>query len=122
MRIWITSDFHFGHDKEFVWKERGFSSIEEMNETLVDNFNAVVNPEDTVYVLGDIVLKEISNIDYFKRLENNNIHIDYKTLEKLHSDMFTENTFKKLKYSYNTELYHNGIINLEIFINYLKRR
>ena len=45
--IYITSDFHFCHNKEFLYKPRGFSSIEEMNIVLVENYNNIITPEDT---------------------------------------------------------------------------
>ena len=54
--IWLTSDFHFGHDREFVWKARGYSSVEEMNEIQIEKFNSLVQSDDTVYILGDLML------------------------------------------------------------------
>lgn len=51
--IWLTSDWHFNHDREFIWKARGFSSVQEMNEAIIKRHNALVNPDDDVYVLGD---------------------------------------------------------------------
>ena len=54
--IWFTSDLHFGHDREFVWKARGFENIEDMNKAIVERFNSKVQPEDTVYILGDSML------------------------------------------------------------------
>lgn len=56
--IYITSDFHFCHNKEFLYKPRGFSSIEEMNIVLVENYNNIITPEDTVYILGDCMLND----------------------------------------------------------------
>lgn len=56
--IFITSDFHFGHIQPFLWEPRGFSSIEEHDETIIDNFNSVVNPNDIVYCLGDLMLND----------------------------------------------------------------
>ena len=53
LKIFITSDWHFNHDREFVWKERGFSSVEEMNEEIIRRHNSIVQPHDLVYVLGD---------------------------------------------------------------------
>jgi calcineurin-like phosphoesterase family protein len=29
--IYLTSDLHFGHDREFVWKVRGYDSVQAMN-------------------------------------------------------------------------------------------
>lgn len=55
-KIWLTSDLHFNHDREFIWKARGFQSIQEMNETIVERFNSLVRPGDRVFCLGDVCL------------------------------------------------------------------
>lgn len=54
--IFITSDWHFCHNKEFIWKTRNFSSINEMNEEIIKRNNKLVKPEDDLYVLGDLLL------------------------------------------------------------------
>ena len=54
--IYFISDTHFNHDREFVYGPRGFKSIEEMNETLIKNWNETVTPDDQIYVLGDFFL------------------------------------------------------------------
>lgn len=51
--IWFSSDLHLNHNKFFVWQERGFSSVEEMNIAIIDNFNECVRMQDTLYLLGD---------------------------------------------------------------------
>lgn len=61
MAIWITSDFHFNHSKPFIYEPRGFSSPDEMNKIIIDNFNELVKPEDDVYVLGDLMLGGAEN-------------------------------------------------------------
>ena len=30
--IWLCSDWHLNHNKEFIWKARGFESVAQMNE------------------------------------------------------------------------------------------
>ena len=60
MKIWFTSDLHFCHDKDFIYKPRGFNSISEMNNAIINNFNEVVNEDDKLYILGDMFL----NNDY----------------------------------------------------------
>ena len=80
MAIFLTSDLHFNHDREFVWKARGFNSIEEMNENIIKRFNERVTAEDDVYILGDLCLgggdKEVieQNKSLIKRL-NGKLHI-----------------------------------------------
>lgn len=56
MAIFICSDWHLNHNKEFVYKARGFSSVEEMNWTIIEKHNQSVTNDDTVYVLGDCCL------------------------------------------------------------------
>ena len=55
-RIWVTSDLHFGHDRGFIWGPRGFKSGLAHDEAVIANWNAVVAPNDDVYVLGDLML------------------------------------------------------------------
>lgn len=89
--IWLTSDFHFGHDREFIWKARGFSSINEMNEAILTKYNTLVKPEDDVYVLGDLMLGNPYNIEYIKQLHGK-LHIvlgnhDTNTRAKMYCEL-----------------------------------
>ena len=56
--IYVTSDLHFCHNKDFIYEARGFDSVEEMNEAIVRRWNTVVSNEDEVYVLGDLMLND----------------------------------------------------------------
>lgn len=74
-RIWLTSDWHFNHDREFIWKVRGFASVGDMNEHIIAAHNTVVNPDDDVYVLGDLMLGDSEKgIECIKRM-NGKLHI-----------------------------------------------
>ena len=74
-KVWVSSDTHFCHDRGFIYEPRGFSSVAEMNEAIVERWNSVVQPEDIVYLLGDIMLNDNSKgMDYLTRL-NGEIHI-----------------------------------------------
>ena len=53
---YFTSDLHIGHDKEFLWGKRGFSSIYEHDTAIIKRWNSIVTPADTVYILGDLAL------------------------------------------------------------------
>lgn len=72
--IWFTSDLHFGHDREFIWGPRGFKSVYEMNETIIENWRNTVKYDDDIYVLGDLMLGNEDNIKLIKTLKGN-IHI-----------------------------------------------
>lgn len=74
--IWFTSDLHLGHDKEFVWKERGFENVQQMNEAIVKRLNSKVAPEDTLYILGDVMLGDNSiGEKYFSQINGKKIII-----------------------------------------------
>lgn len=73
--IWVCSDWHFGHQKEFLWKPRGFESVEEMNEAIIERHNSVVAEDDDVYMLGDAVLGDtFAGLRNVNRL-NGRLHI-----------------------------------------------
>lgn len=65
----FTSDHHFGHARIIELCKRPFSSIEEMNETMIERWNSVVAPNDSVIHLGDIVMGTFAeNINLLRRL------------------------------------------------------
>lgn len=74
--VFVTSDTHFCHDKEIIWKNRGFSSVDDMNEALIKRWNKVVKNTDTVYHLGDLMITdEEKGIECIKRLHGKIIWI-----------------------------------------------
>lgn len=66
---------HFGHKNIIKLADRPFVSIDEMNEKLIDNWNSVVKPGDTVYHLGDFSFKGKKNEEYEKLLNGTLIKI-----------------------------------------------
>lgn len=56
--IFLTSDTHFCHNQSFIYEPRGFSSVKEMNEAIVERWNNVVKPDDMVFHLGDLMLND----------------------------------------------------------------
>lgn len=60
MAKFITADPHFGHENviKFCPLTRGqFRDAEEMNESIIKQWNEVVSDRDVVYLLGDISMK-----------------------------------------------------------------
>lgn len=52
--VYFTSDFHFGHNAIIRMQNRPFADAAEMNEALIQNYNARVGNNDVVYILGDV--------------------------------------------------------------------
>jgi calcineurin-like phosphoesterase family protein len=56
MSIWLTSDTCFGHANVIRYFDRTYTSLVEMDNALVANWNQTVCPNDTLYHLGDFTL------------------------------------------------------------------
>ncbi len=89
MERWFISDTHWGHKNIIEYSQRPYASVEEMNEKLIQNWNAVVKPNDEVYHLGDVAFMKFTkfNEEVRPRLEGN-IHI----IRGNHDQMITKNT------------------------------
>lgn len=61
MARFFTSDTHFGHERIISLCNRPFDSVDEMNEVMIERWNAVVKPTDVVIHFGDVALGQIVN-------------------------------------------------------------
>ena len=74
--IYFTSDWHIGHNKEFLYKPRGFNSIEEHDIAVLQRCNEIVDYDDELWILGDLAMggdKKAWNQVYYN-LKCHNIH------------------------------------------------
>ena len=55
-KLFFTADSHFNHTNIIKFCNRPFKSVEQMNETLITNWNSVVSEDDIVFHLGDFCL------------------------------------------------------------------
>lgn len=69
----FTADTHFNHKNIIRYCNRPFSTVEEMNETLIRNWNEKIKPNDTVYHIGDFGFGNLEPI--LKRLNGKKILI-----------------------------------------------
>lgn len=58
---WFISDTHFGHNNIIQYCNRPFFSVEEMNQTIIENINALVDTNDILWHLGDFAFGYTSN-------------------------------------------------------------
>jgi len=58
MKTWLTSDLHFGHKNIMTFcpqtRARFRNDVDYMTEAMIEEWNARVEPIDTVYILGDV--------------------------------------------------------------------
>ena len=90
--IWFFSDPHFDHANFLKFKDdegnfcRAFDTVKSMNETMIQNYIALVKPHDKVYWMGDVTLRPNSlarimcRLPGHKRLIGGN-HDDLKNYE-----------------------------------------
>lgn len=75
MAVYFTSDTHFGHPAILKLSRRPFQSVAEMDAALIEEWNAVVVPGDTVYHLGDFCFRNARPApDYLAEL-NGEVHL-----------------------------------------------
>jgi calcineurin-like phosphoesterase family protein len=67
--IFFTADLHLGHANIIKHCDRPFSSVEEMDEHLISAGNSHVRPNDSVYIIGDLIFRNTASPEnYISRL------------------------------------------------------
>lgn len=106
MNTYFTADTHFYHNNVIKYCNRPFSSVEEMNESLIHNWNSVVSNTDIVYHLGDFgFAKPEYLINIFRRLNGREKHLilgNHDKVLKNKTDIF--DTISPLKKIYIQDL------------------
>lgn len=68
-KVGIISDPHFHHNPKWaipLWKARGYNSVEEHDNDIIDKVNAMFGPNDILFMLGDFCLN--TTVDQFNEL------------------------------------------------------
>jgi calcineurin-like phosphoesterase family protein len=90
-RVYFTADQHYGHSNIIQFCKRPFSSVDEMNETLIENHNRIVKPGDLVYFLGDLFWRSLTQeqaLSIAARLNGQKYYINGNHEERMsHKDM-----------------------------------
>lgn len=100
--IWLTADWHLGHHNVIKYCNRPFQTTNEMNTTLIKNYNKLVDKNDIVYFLGDFSFLDVKSTKQI--LDNLN---GFKFLIKGNHDRRTNTAYRKLGF---IEVYDKPII------------
>lgn len=112
MKKWITSDLHFGHANIMKFcpvTRAGFRDVDHMNECMIQEWNAQVQPEDEVFILGDVAfLPAPKAANIMRRLNGAKILIEGNHDRKLLQDPEFRDCFREthqyLRYNHNGQL------------------
>lgn len=93
--LFFTSDSHWYHTNIIKYCNRPFSSIEEMNEKLIQYWNETISNDDIVFHLGDFAFCGPTKTQEIKEQLNGRIILikgnhDYKSTLKLFDDVFDQ--------------------------------
>jgi calcineurin-like phosphoesterase family protein len=101
MKTWVTSDLHFGHKNIMTFcreaRARFKLDLDYMNEAMVKEWNDLIAPHDTVYILGDVAfLPADKAAQYMMRLNGIKILVEGNHDRKLLQDPFFRDQFKEV--------------------------
>ena len=65
MANFYISDLHIGHANVVRFDNRPFADVNEMNNKIIENWNARVRTDDMVYILGDFIWAKESDWPFF---------------------------------------------------------
>ena len=79
-KVYFVSDTHYNHNPKWpvpIWKQRGYTSVDEMNNDEIVQINAIVRPNDILFHLGDITLNcnEQQFEEFIDKLNCRNINL-----------------------------------------------
>ena len=65
MRKLYVADPHFGHEAVIRCSSRPFETVEEMDQTMIHNWNRKVKKGDEVYILGDLIYRSKHSPEHY---------------------------------------------------------
>ena len=88
MNTFFTADTHFSHKNIIKYCDRPFTSVEDMDKTIIDNWNKKVGPRDLVYHLGDFGMGRTQDLKNIKNKLNGRIEFVFGNHDRSSFDIF----------------------------------
>ena len=101
-KIFFTSDTHFFHANIIRYCKRPYSTVEEMNEELINNWNKIVPPDGIVFHLGDFCFAGSDKIKELTKKLNGKIILIKGNHDHISRGM--ENSFEYTSYEMTIEI------------------
>jgi calcineurin-like phosphoesterase family protein len=116
-KIYVSSDFHLGHQRDFVWQARGYNSAAEHDAGLIKSVNDTVRPSDVLLFLGDFCLN--TTLDqynsYLDKIQCQNIYMLWGN----HNNPHEKNVYRKIVGT-EVEVYPTKYKNVTYYGHYLE--
>jgi len=126
-KVYITSDTHFNHDREFIWGVRGYLNNQDHTDSIINDINSLVRPNDILIHCGDFCLnttREMLDV-LLDRINCQNIYYIWgnhnNPLQKVYNERCSLlNLGKEEPGVSNTEVYPIRYKNLVFMGNYME--
>lgn len=94
-QLFFTSDCHFNHDQEFIWGARGYTSVNDHRDKIINLWNQTCDENSIVFHLGDFVFRDPEAVSF-------NAIVNQLQFNRLYLMLGNHNSGQLL--SYKTEL------------------
>ena len=114
MANFYTSDLHLNHSNIIGYCDRPYSNSLEMNYALLENWNETVSADDTVYILGDLIMGQLNKgLEFVDQMNGNKFLIPGNHDKLLPLNKPTEEKIAKYKNVGITIMSHFEMFNIQ---------
>lgn len=96
----FSADQHLGHANVIKYSNRPYKNVDEMNHAIIANINAIVRPNDNLYLEGDFAFAKTPQdlINYLRQIKCQNLHMTLGNHDKFYDDPDVQRFFKSIQH------------------------
>lgn len=109
---YLISDTHWSHGRILEYCDRPFTSVDEMNHTLITNWNAVIPSGDATHVwhIGDVGFGKLECIKEIRAQLNGTIHLILGNHDRLRPRQYIDAGFATVQQSWRMKLGNKTVL------------